>query len=249
MADCKSQEQIDAMKTACNNCVIPGSPVWDLFNRDGCELQLYESLVEEFTDIAGWKVKWWKSLANMDTLYGESANNDFAEPVETRLVYQPTEENSIIDAFGFKSDDVIQFALIPRTTFSRDCGTTFSTYEPSGNIIQPLIGDVITTMWNNRNYEIVDIGGEENIFQGEKPIWSLIMRPFRFSEQSKKAQEIYLPPNEDDITIIENEMEDEPGIDKKDYISDKFGDNTWVENESNDTDNYDDVDQSIFGLD
>ena len=249
MAECKTQAQVDALKVACNNCVIPGTPLWDLFDQDGCEIQLYESLVEEFTDIAGWKVKWWKSLANMDPLYGEDSNNDFAEPVFTKLTYEPTEENGIIDAFGFKSDDVIQFALVPRTTFLRDCGVTFSTYEPSGNIIQPLVGDVITTMWNERNYEIVDIGGEEHIFQGTKPIWSLIMRPFRFSEQSDKAREIHLPINEDDITVIDEDMDDQPGIDEQDYAQDKYGDNTWVEDESDDTDNYDDVDQTIFGLD
>ena len=36
-------------------------------------------------------------------------------------------------------DEMIQFALIPKVTFLRDCGEMFSTYEPSGNHIQPLI--------------------------------------------------------------------------------------------------------------
>ena len=249
MAECNDSAKAQALITACNNCVIPGTPLWNLMDQeDNCEQALFESLVEEFTDIAGWPVKWWKSLANMDTLYGEDANNDFAEPVETKLVYEPTEENSIIDAFGFKPDEMIQFALIPKVTFLRDCSDTFSTYEPSGNHIQPLIGDVITTIWNNRNYEIVDLGAEEHIFQGSKPIWSLILRPFRFSEQSDKAREIHLPPNEDDLQIIEDEMDDEPGIDDQKYPEIKFGDNSWIEDESDDVDDYEDVDKNIFGL-
>jgi len=249
MANCQDIQNQQQAISNCNNCIIPGTPLWNLFNQENdCEQQLFQSIVEEFTDIAGFPIKFWMSLPEHDDIYGEDATNTYAEPVETRLIYEPSEENGIINAFGFQSDDVLQYTMIPKTTFIRDIGTTFQTYHPSGDIIQPVVGDVITTLWNNRNYEIVDLGSEERIFMGQKHIWEMILRPYRFSEQSDKAREIHLPPNEDDITVIDEEMDNQPGPDEQNYSSDRYGDNSWVEDESDDVDDYNDVDKKIFGL-
>lgn len=244
-----SCENYSTQPTTCNPCVIPGTPLWDLFQQEGnCEAALFESLVDEFTNIAGFPIKYFISLANMDTLYGEDATNDYAEPITTKLIYEPTEEASIIESFGFRGDDVIQYAMIPKLTLNQALGPMFYTYHPSGDIVQPYVGDIITTTWNNRNYEIVDIGSEERIFQGTKPMWELILRPYRYGSESKKAKEIHMPDNIDEIEIIDEEMEDTPGVEDRDYPTVKYGDNSWIEDESNDIDPYDDVDKGIFGL-
>lgn len=246
MVDCGNYNQ---GPTTCNPCVIPGTPLWNLFSQEqNCEAMLFSSLIEEFTDIAGFPVQYRISLANMDTLFGEDATNDFTDPVMTKLVYEPTEEASIIESFGFRGDDSIQYAMIPKIMFTRDVGSLFSTHHTSASIIQPFVGDVITTLWNNRNYKIVDLGSEERVFMGQKHIWELILRPFTFSNESKKAREIHMPKNIDNIEIIEEEMEDTPAPTTKKYPEVKFGDNVWVENESDDIDPYSDVDKSIFGL-
>jgi len=235
--------------TTCNPCSLPGTPLWNLFAQEGnCEAALFNSVIEEFVDIAGFPIKYWISVTNLDPLWGEDAVGTYLEPIMTKLIYEPTEEASIIESFGFRGDDVIQYAMIPKIKFIRDIGPSFLTYHPSGDLIQPFVGDVITTLWNNRNYEIVDLGSEERIFQGQKHIWELILRPFSFSNESKKAREIHMPNNIDDLEIIENEMEEGPGIEEKEYPKVKFGDNSWVEDESNDIDTYSDVDKSIFGL-
>ena len=58
MSDCNDTTKAEALKTACNNCVIPGTPLWSLLDgSDNCEVALFESLVVEFTDISGWAVK------------------------------------------------------------------------------------------------------------------------------------------------------------------------------------------------
>lgn len=218
---------------------------WNLFDQENNnEQQMFSDLLVEFTDIGGFPIKYYISLAKMDRLFGEDPSNDYAEPVTTKLVYEPTDETSILDSFGFQGNDTIQYAMISKQMFERDIGPTFLTYSPSATI-QPMVGDVITTLWNSRNYEIVDLGSEEKIFQGKKHIWEFILRPFRFSNESTKSKEIHLTDNVDDIQIIEDEND---GNGVNEYPEVKLGDNEWVENESDTIDNYNDVDKKIFGL-
>jgi len=246
MADCGNYNK---QPVSCNPCIIPGTPLWNLFSQeDNCEEALFESLIDEFTMISGFPIKYYVSLANMDQLFGEDATNDYASPIETKLVYEPTEESSMLNSFGFSGDDIIQYAMIPKITLSQHLGNTFFTYHTSGEIVQPYVGDVITTLWNARNYEIVDIGSEERIFQGKKHIWELILRPYRFASESQKAREIHHTDNTDEIEIIEDEMEETPEIEERDYPEVKHGDNAWLEDESDDIDDYQDVDKGIFGL-
>lgn len=235
--------------TTCNPCVLPGTPLWNLFNQEGnCEAQLFASLIEEFTDIAGFPVKYWISVTNLDPLFGEDAVGSYLPAANSKLIYEPTEEASIVEAFGFRGDDVLQYAMIPKIMFIRDIGPSFLTHRPSGSI-QPYIGDVITTLWNNRNYQIVDVGSEEKIFMGQKHIWELILRPYSFSNESTSARDIHMNEgNIDEIEIIEEEMEEGPGIEEKKYPTIKYGDNSWIEGESDTIDPYSDVDASIFGL-
>jgi len=227
----------------CNTCGTSATPEWDLFDQsEDCEAKLFSSVVSEFTNIAGFPIKYYKSLANMDQIFGEDPINNYTDPVEFKLIYEPTDETGVIQSFGFSSMDMVQYAQVPKQIFSGALSDIFETYHISGDCIQPHVGDVITTLWNQRNYEIVDIGSEDAIFMGQKHIWQLILKPFRFSEQSEKSKDIYLNTNIDSIEIIEEEMENDS------HISDEYGDNEIIEDESDEIDDYKDVDESFFGM-
>jgi hypothetical protein len=392
------------MALSCPPNCIKGTPLWELYDvsDNNPEFCLYESVVMEFTDIAGFPVMYYRAKSKLDKLYGEDANQNYYDPVKTKLYYQPSEEPNIIDAFGLRSDETLQYSLIPKGIFSRDIGAVISGipsgvknafggtgyiesnavattggtgtglrvdikvrngviykiyvnsfnpgsgYAVNDNItistgdgnatfqiasittkdLNPIPGDVIKTLWNNRNYEIVDIGAEQSIFQGKKLVWEFILRPYRFSEQSLMAEQIhrskvvwnyiYIYPdgmyaditysdgtaanmvpldqldidsscldcgykykrNEDgSVEMLQSDLAVDadgvmtepgellpgmplvPGIHHETYLdsngnsviienkpSAKYGDDSWIEVESNKIDTYSDVDTKIFGF-
>ncbi len=363
------------------NC-IKGTPLWSLYDitDSNPEFCLFASIVGEYTDIAGFEVMYYRAKSKMDRLYGEDSNQEYYEPTKTKLYYEPTDEPNIIDAFGIRSDETLEYSLIPKVIFNRDIGGTIegipltisnanggsgyftkelvATSGGSGtglyvdttaasstitNIkintfnkgegyvvgdvvtiiggdsnatfqiasittaeIGPMAGDVIKTIWNNRNYEVVDIGAEQAIFMGKKLVWEFILRPYRFSEQSLSAEEIhrsavgwtqiYIYPDGlyadviyesgtemikvpiEDLDIDMNDFEcgstykqNEDGsydlvapeiVVEEDYFphptyeetakpfedkaSDQYGDNSWIEVESNKIDGYGDIDDIMF---
>jgi len=199
---------------------LENKPTWDLHDIiDNVEYDLYESLVAEFTDISGIIADYYilnpVVESQADVLYGETTRTAYLEPKQIKLIYEPTEEPTLTNTFGITSDEMIQFAATPKYTFSRDVSAGY----------QPLPGDVLVTHWNNRAYEVVDVSEEEKIFQLRKFIWSFILKPFRFSEQSDSAREVT----------------------ESDPLS-AYGDNVWIEEQSDDIHDYGDVDESIYGL-
>ncbi len=200
---------------------LDNKPTWDLHHlTDNVEHDLFESVVVEFTDISGIVCDYYMLNPEVqrqhDRLYGETTRTDYLPPLQTKLIYEPTNEPTLTNTFGITSEDMVQFAAIPKLTFSRDVSASY----------QPLPGDVVITHWNNRAYEIIDVGEEEKMFQLKKPIWDFILKPFRFSEQSDSAREI--------LTITKSIT--------------AYGDNTWIEEESDEIHDYPDVDESIYGL-
>jgi hypothetical protein len=126
----------------------------------------------------------------------------------------------MINTFGMVSEEMIQYAAIPKTTFSRDVSAS----------VNPRPGDVVKTLWNNRTYEIVDVHEESQIFQLKKLIWEFILKPYRFSDTSDSSREL-----SDDID------------DTLTQALTAYGDNEWIEEKSDSIDNYDDVDESVYG--
>lgn len=403
------------MSISCPPNCIRSTPLWSLYDVTDTnpEFCLFESVVGEYNDIAGFPVLYYRAKSKMDRLYGEDSNQDFYDPIETKLVYEPSEEPNIIDGLGIRSDETLQYSLIPKSIFTRDifggvgyeygCPVNLSTIVggtgytqgtrvtttslsqgvpsetllpeedvfpselitptgsgmtldirvgASGQVIsakiedygsgytkgeivsidggnddatvtienitkrplQPMPGDVIKTLWNNRNYEIVDTGAEQSIFMARKLIWEFILRPFRFSEQSSAAVSIhrsatqllniYVYPDGDTVdlmyedgtdatglnisvldtltppvvinmdalqcdavytvnadgsietttqTVVEEPADqlegtyEDTGLPLKDVASKKYGDDSWVEIESDEIDAYEDVDTKIFG--
>jgi hypothetical protein len=110
------------------------------------------------------------------------------------------------------------------------------------NIFIPKIGDVIKTLWNNKSYEIVDVGSESKIFQGKKMIWEFICRPYRYSSQSESADNILFDtPSEINFPEINETTTSKP-------IS-SYGENDYIEEESEKIESYDNLDTTIYGFD
>jgi len=198
-------------------------PEWELYHLNGNpEHDLQDSLVVEYNDISGIKIEYYirDESIKMDQLYGESVNTGYIGPYNTKFTYEVTEEPTVADAFGITSIDVIQYGWIPLTTISRDISASY----------QPKPGDVIRTDWNERAYEVVDVGAEGSIFQLNKNIYEFILKPYRFSDQSDSAA---------DVSYDADGTLSEP-------LS-AFGENTYIEDQSDDIDNYLDVDESIYG--
>lgn len=204
--------------------------LWELQQINGNpEHDLFESLVTEFTDISGIKIKYYirDQSRKEDYLYGENNAVRYLGPYSSKLVYEPTVEPTITTGYGINSDEEISFGYIPKFTFSRDISAGY----------YPKPGDCILTEWNNRSYEIADVGEEDKIFQLKKMIWELILKPYRFSDQSDSATEIgrFTTLPTDTSTISET-------------IS-AFGDNKSLESESDDIFDYENnsVDTKIYG--
>lgn len=200
-------------------------PDWSMYDIVGnIEHDLFDSFIVEFNDIAGVEIDYWilDPSINFDTLYGESTEHRYLGPYTTKVVYEPTEEPSVANTFGIVSEELIQYAEIPKTTFTRDI-----TASPD-----PKPGDVITTPWNDRSYEIVDVGEEGKIFQLKKLVWEFILRPFRFSAT-------------DESGYTDGEISPDITPDTWTQPLTAYGDNEWIESESDDIEAVSDSD--VYG--
>ena len=199
-------------------------PMWELEHlNDNPEHDLFRDYIVEFNDISGITVSYYMrdNTRPMDNLYGENTAISYNTVQTTKILYDVTEEATMTNAFGITSEDMVQYAYIPKFTFSRDV---------SGSR-EPAPGDVIQVGWNSRSYEIVDVGEEERVFQLKKMIWELILKPYRFSEQSDSARAILKSP---DSTLTSP--------------TSAYGDNDWIDDASDAIDNYTDVDTDFYGF-
>ena len=238
-------------------CIYPvldchNVPVWDLYDNGACnpEAALFASTMCEFNDIAGFPIEVRVLLTNSDKLFGEDANARLSDPVITKASYEPSEEQTILNAWGLMADDTMQYIVIPKTTYKRDMTQVFSTTpELIGRMIRPMVGDVIKTIHNDRNYEVVDVGEQSVIFQGQSYVWELIVRPYRFSDQSDEHREVYTGQYDDPFETITTDPTG-GSVPQNNYTTEVYGDNDFVETESEKIDNYRDIsdpDKMSFG--
>lgn len=201
---------------------MPG-PQWQVHDLNNPEHDLFESMIVEQNDIYGFEVLWYRydKTKTMDTLYGEDQTARFLPVKRTKLTYSPTEEVRIADMFGLVSDEAISYLQIPQYTFKRDVIGDLETTE------EPVAGDVIHLIWNGVSYEVVDVGLELNVFQNRKFGYEVRVRPYRYSEQSDSYEEAISTDNTAQVSA--------------------WGDNEWIEEQSDTIDNYTDVDEAIYG--
>jgi len=232
---------------------ICSKPNWSMYDLDSCEHNLFQSSICEITDISGFPIEYRILKPKHDYLFGEDPNNKLSYPSVTKCIYAPETETTILEIFGLTADDTLQYMTIPKAMFVRDLTSVFTdTLGPSA-FIQPRMGDVIRTLWNDRHYEIASIDEEQNIFLGKKFTWDLVLRPFRFSEQSDEHREVHtgLPDDPfDDIITGDYEPPEKgevPNLSKHTYFEHTFGDNTNIEHESDEIHDYPDPDERAFG--
>jgi hypothetical protein len=214
--------------------ILGSKPQWELEDlADNPELKLFQSVISEFNDISGISIDYYiKNQSHKeDYLYGEDAATQYLGPYRTKVLYEPTAEESLTNGYGTNSNEVISFASITKFTFSRDVSAGY----------HPKPGDAIVTIWNNRAYSISDVDEESKIFQLSKQAWNFVMRPFRFSDESDSSRDVSrftrLPTDPNRI----NETISEP-------LS-AFGDNKEIENDSEDIFTYNDTyDSDIYGF-
>lgn len=235
----------------CNN-----APAWELHDTSLCnpEDALFSSLICEVTDIAGWDVEVRVLLTNDDKLFGEDANARLTPPARTKAAFEPSEESSILNMWGLSWNDTMQFIVIPKSMYTRDMRDLYrSTPELVGKPIQPKVGDIIRTVFNDRSYEVTDVGSESVIINAKKFVWELIVKPFRFSEQSESHREVYRGEDiEDPFEFTDTLTQDPTGgiVPQNNFARDTYGDNDFVEEKSEQIDDYRDVvdpDRASFG--
>lgn len=213
------------------------APYWEILDLNQVEQEytLFDSVNSEFNDINGFPIYYYikeDSADDIDYLYGENQITGYSDAYRTKIVYEPSEELSVLNVFGFSSDDELSFALITKTIFKRDVAT-----ENGNSDYVPMVGDVIRTLWNNKIYEIAEVGSEQQIFQGEKLIWEFILKPYRSAEESASENDmLFDTPDLDDFPLINTTT-------TTDVLS-AGSDNQNIEDES---DEIEDIDGSIYG--
>ena len=218
-------------------------PEWDLYDttENNIEYALYDSTIVEYNDISGFVCEYRILLSNYDTLMGEDPNCNLSDGVLTKISFNPSDEQSILDMFGITADDTMEMTMIPISTFNRDLSGAYNTLSTSISanpplLIIPKVGDVLTTIYNQRNYEIVSIGQEDNIFNAKKFVYNMILKPYRFSEQSDSHRDVHIGLIEDPFATIT-----EDGYEQNNFGTVEYGDNSFIEEESDKIDDYDDV--------
>lgn len=201
---------------------LPGAQ-WQVHDLQNPEHDLFESLLVEQNDIYGFEVLYYRydQSKQMDPLYGEDQTAKFLPAKRTKITYSPTEEVRIADMFGLVGDEAISYLQMPQYTFKRDVIGDLETN------LEPVAGDVIHLLWNGVSYEVVDVGLELNVFQNRKFGYEVRVRPFRYSEQSDSYEEALSTDNSPQVSA--------------------WGDNEWIEEESDKIDNYTNVDEAIYG--
>lgn len=231
------------------------------------EHDLFESLIVEYNDIAGFEVYYYvrdETAADLDDLYGESAyqNISYKSKQKTKVIYEVTEEPTITNGFGITSEETIQYAVMPKHTYNRDVISpliangeyTGDASAKSSGDYHPRPGDVIKTIWNNRAYEIVDVAEESNIFQANKAIWEFVLKPYQYSEESHfgygaEASESEATSASQISPFDRAPTEDRDLVELMNTPISAYGDNQYIEDQSDTIYDYpdEDVDTSVYG--
>ena len=258
----KSCTAINGCPSNCSSGTVAASaqqqvctkPNWSMYDQESCEHNLYKSTLCEITDISGFAIEYYVLNPKQDYLWGEDPNSNLSYPSLTKCIYAPETETTILEVFGLTFDDNLQYMTLPKALFARDLNMVFmDTLGPSA-FVQPRMGDVVRTLWNDRHYEISAIDEEQDIFMAKKFTWNLVLRPYRFSEQSSTHREVHTGLPDDPFASIVSGGYEQPILGEEDeliehtYFEKMFGDNNNIENESEEIHQHRDPDESAFGV-
>lgn len=218
----------------------PGIEIID-FQTYQNEAILFDTIACESTDIAGFKIEYYIHKSdNTDLIYGEDVFETYDGPYTTKIMYKPEKEHHLTDAFGMSSGDTIVDAEIPKTIFTRDVLSLATSATSATIILTPKPKDLLKTLWNNKVYEISDVSDENKVFIGNKLIWTLILTPFKYSQQDTTDSIMFTIPSSADMPLVNLTIDTPPtsAIDDSSYIND----------ESADIDTYNDIDTKMYGF-
>lgn len=200
---------------------------------DNPEWKMAESMVMEFTDVAGIFAVYYNQDATVlpDQLYGETQDKAYLTGRETKVVMEVGEIPTNYSMFGMIATDQLVVHM-PQATYRRDVS----------QIIPPKVGDVIVLPFyrsentslgedplQGRTFELIHVAVDQNIFQLRSLVYSMYMIPYRFSEESVSAEDVSsdLPTGS--------------------TMASAYGDNSYIEEESEKIDDYSGIDRSIYG--
>ena len=207
------------------------------FTKYHLEATLFDTMASECVDIAGFKINYYiHDPQNIDRIYGEDPLEKYKGPYLTKIMYRPEKETNLVDVFGIASGDTIVSAEFTKTTFTRDVSAGFLE-----GIEKPKPKDAIKTLWNNKLYEIVDVADENKVFLGNKLIWTLTLRPFKFSESDESVETmLFTKPTSADMPLHNDTTESLP--------TSAYGDNDQIGVEAgNNAGDISDIDSRIYG--
>lgn len=218
--------------------LILDRPQWRMEQNFGNEdHNLMDSVSMEKNDIFGFKVHYYvldPTNSYGDYLFGEFKDRKFLGPYETYITYEPINDTHNLNQFGIFSEEDIQYMEIPIKTFNRD--VTERNISATKTLNEPAPGDVIVTLWNDKKYEVTDVNNDVKIFAGYTYVYSLQLKPIRYSEDSEEMDALR---NDNPLQTNEEDMLFQTLAD--------LDDSDAIEAESNSIDNNDDADKKIYG--
>lgn len=140
----------------------------------GNEQDLYDSLLTEAYNKRGVPCEYYLSTydTNFNKIFGEDGNRSFVRSFDVMTYYELPKEMELWSKFGIEGLDNFQMSMSKRH-YSAACQDDGSDY------VRPKVGDVIRAKYNNRFYEIIDVGEEEEVFLQKKHTWILTVSVFR----------------------------------------------------------------------
>lgn len=199
-------------------------PKWNLHDiNDNIEWDLFEGYIVEYNDISGIEIEYYirDESVDQDYLYGEATNIRYLTAKTTKAFNEMWEEPIVTTGWGQYSEEGITYLSMPKFTFTRDVSAGY----------YPKIGDIVKFAYNNRSYEIAMVHQEEKMFQLSRLVYSFMLKPYRYSEESESKKNI---SSDLDITLTSPIT--------------AYGDNENIENESDNIYDYNDVDSSVYGF-
>jgi len=199
-------------------------PKWNLHDiNDNIEWDLFEGYIVEYNDISGIEIEYYirDESVEQDFLYGESENIRYLAAKTTKAFNEMFDEPIVTTGWGQYSEEGVVYLSMPKFTFTRDVSAGY----------YPKIGDVVKFVYNSRSYEVAMVHNEEKVFQLSKLVYSFMLKPYRYSEESESKKQI---SSDLDSTLVSPIT--------------AHGDNKNIEEESDNIYDYDDVDSSIYGF-
>lgn len=185
------------------------STSWELVDlnqdRKTYECEFFQSVISEFTDIAGFPVEiYLHNPENVDIMYGESTIAGFDGPYRSKILMENFQEPYMINIMGAFGNNNIQYAEMPKALWLRDVLDQVNKkydldFDPEDRL--PMPGDVIHCLWNDERYEIASVNSAEKVFMARKHIWSFVLKPYRDGNEGPEEKEMMFEstPSDNDM--------------------------------------------------